>query len=42
MNQKHSITIERIDNYRVRVPQQGSMITDGIVYADTAMMQHLQ
>ena len=42
MNEKISLSIERIDNYRVRIPRQGSMITDGIVYADTAMMQHLQ
>ena len=42
MNEKLSLSIERIDKYRVRIPRQGSMITDGIVYADTAMMQHLQ
>jgi tRNA-splicing ligase RtcB len=42
MNEKISLSIERIDKYRVRIPRQGSMIADGIVYADTAMMQHLQ
>ena len=42
MNEKFSFSIERIDKYRVRIPRQGSMITDGIVYVDTAMMPHPQ
>ena len=42
MNEKLSFSIERIDKYRVRIPRQGSMITDGIVYVDTAMMPHPQ
>ena len=35
-------TIERIDDYRVRLPKTGGMRVDGIVYADERMMQDIQ
>ena len=34
--------IERIDDYRVRLPKTGGMRVDGIVYADERMMQDIQ
>src|SRR3954470_9139394 len=35
-------SIERIDDYRVRLPREGGMRVDGIVYADVRMMQDLR
>jgi tRNA-splicing ligase RtcB (3'-phosphate/5'-hydroxy nucleic acid ligase) len=34
--------VERIDPYRVRLPKDGGMRVDGIVYADERMMQDIQ
>jgi tRNA-splicing ligase RtcB (3'-phosphate/5'-hydroxy nucleic acid ligase) len=34
--------IERIDEFRVRLPKSGGMRVDGIVYADERMMQDIQ
>ena len=34
--------IERIDEYRVRLPKTGGMRVDGIVYADERMMRDIQ
>jgi len=35
-------TIEQIDAYRWRLPKDGGMRVDGIVYADAAMMRELR
>ncbi|HYT68616.1 MAG TPA: RtcB family protein [Vicinamibacterales bacterium] len=35
-------TIERIDDYRVRLPKTGGMRVDGIVYADERMMRDIE
>lgn len=42
MNEKGVLSLERIDAYRLRIPKQGDMKTDGIVYADAAMVPHLE
>src|SRR5919107_3634794 len=34
--------IQRIDAYRYRLPKEGGMRVDGIVYADERMMQDIQ
>src|SRR4051812_28623164 len=34
--------IERIDDFRVRLPREGGMRVDGIVYADERMMQDIR
>jgi tRNA-splicing ligase RtcB len=34
--------VEQIDAYRWRIPKQGGMRVDGIVYADAAMMEELR
>jgi tRNA-splicing ligase RtcB len=42
MNEKLSLSLEKIDDYRWRIPQQGAMRTDGIVYADSAMISQIK
>ena len=34
--------IERIDDYRVRLPREGGMRVDGIVYADERVMRDIR
>jgi tRNA-splicing ligase RtcB len=34
--------VERIDDYRWRIPRQGGMRVDGIVYADAAMIDDIR
>ncbi len=34
--------VERIDPYRVRVPRQGGMRTDGLIFADAELMRDLE
>ncbi len=34
--------VERIDDYRWRVPRQGGMRTDGLIFADEALMRDLE
>ena len=36
------VHLEQIDPYRWRVPRQGGMLVDGIVYADAAMVGDLR
>ena len=40
--QKQPIQLEKIDEYRWRVPKTGKMQVDGIVYTNEAMLPHLQ
>jgi tRNA-splicing ligase RtcB len=35
------ITLQRVDDYRWRIPQSGNMRVPGIVYADTEMIKQL-
>ncbi len=34
--------IEQVDEYRWRIPRHGKMLTDGLVYASSALMQDLR
>jgi len=34
--------IERIDEYRWRIPRKGRMLVDGIVYSSSKLMDHLR
>jgi tRNA-splicing ligase RtcB len=36
------MTLEQIDDYRWRIPREGKMRVDGIVYADTALMNDIR
>jgi tRNA-splicing ligase RtcB len=38
MNEKQSMRLEQVDKYRWRIPREGGMRTDGLVYADERMM----
>ncbi len=42
MSEKFSLATERLDACRLRIPRQGSMRTDGIIYTDEAMLPHIQ
>ncbi|MDR4507081.1 MAG: RtcB family protein [Candidatus Brocadiaceae bacterium] len=41
MNEK-KYNIQKIDNYRWRIPREGKMLVDGIVYANEHMMEDIQ
>jgi tRNA-splicing ligase RtcB len=36
------IKIQKIDDYRWRVPREGKMRTDGVIYADERMMETIR
>jgi tRNA-splicing ligase RtcB (3'-phosphate/5'-hydroxy nucleic acid ligase) len=36
------INIQKIDDYRWRIPREGRMRTDGIIYADEHMMEDIR
>ena len=42
MKKQHSIKLQKIDEYRWRLPKEGKMRTDGIVYASEAMMADIR
>ncbi len=42
MADQEKIAIEKIDNYRWRIPREGRMRADGIVYADERMMEDIR
>jgi len=42
MNDKHMLQVERIDAYRWRVPKQGGMRTEGLIFADEGLMKDLE
>ncbi len=42
MNDKVTIQLEKIDDYRWKIPRQGDMRTDGVVYADAAMVAQIK
>lgn len=37
-----SIKVQKIDDFRWRIPREGKMRTDGIVYASEAMLRDIQ
>ena len=37
-----TLTVERLDAYRWRVPRQGGMRTDGLIFADTDLMRDME
>ena len=37
-----AIKVQQIDSYRWRIPREGAMRTDGLVFASPAMMQDLR
>lgn len=37
-----TITVQRLDDYRWRLPRQGQMRVDGLVFASAAMMQTMR
>lgn len=42
MASEERIKIQKIDDYRWRIPREGKMRTDGIVYADERMLTDIQ
>ncbi len=42
MQKKQTIKMQKIDEYRWRLPKEGKMRTDGIVYADESMMADIR
>ncbi len=41
MKPPEPLRLERIDDYRIRIPRTGPMRTDGVIYADTRLERHL-
>jgi len=41
VNPSRSLHLERIDDYRLRIPRHGRMLTDGMIYADRRIEHHL-
>ena len=39
---KTKIQVQKIDDYRWRIPREGKMRTDGIVYADEKMFNNIR
>jgi tRNA-splicing ligase RtcB len=42
MIERQAVKIEKIDEWRWRLPREGKMRTDGIVYATSAMMDDMR
>jgi len=42
MEAAHSIQVQRIDDYRWRLPREGQMRVDGLVFASEAMMRTMR
>lgn len=42
MQKEQSIKMEKIDDWRWRLPREGKMRTDGIVYANESMMANIR
>jgi tRNA-splicing ligase RtcB len=42
VKKQHSIKLQKIDEYRWRLPKEGKMRTEGVVYASEAMMANLR
>jgi tRNA-splicing ligase RtcB len=42
MEEKPHMKIQKVDDWRWRIPREGKMRTDGLVYADDRMMKDIQ
>jgi tRNA-splicing ligase RtcB (3'-phosphate/5'-hydroxy nucleic acid ligase) len=42
MSTVEKIKLEKIDNYRWRIPREGKMRTDGIIYTDDRMLDDIR
>jgi tRNA-splicing ligase RtcB len=42
MSEKVPVKVQRIDDWRWRIPREGKMRTEGLVYADDKMMKEIQ
>jgi tRNA-splicing ligase RtcB len=42
MAEKQAIKVQKIDEWRWRLPREGKMRTDGVVFADSAMMDDIR
>jgi len=42
MKPSNPVRIEKIDDFRWRIPREGAMRTDGLVYADEHMIEHIR
>ena len=42
MSSQGKVKIEKIDDYRWRIPREGRMRTDGIIYTDERMLNDIQ
>src|SRR5882762_3510217 len=42
MAEANSIKVQRLDDYRWRIPRTGQMRVDGLVFASASMMRHLR
>ena len=41
MQQPSPVRLERIDEFRLRIPREGAMRTEGLIYADYTAAMHL-
>jgi len=42
MNEEIQLKVQKIDEWRWRIPREGKMKTEGLVYADEKMMKDIQ
>ena len=42
MSTEEKIKVQKIDDYRWRIPREGKMRTDGVVYADERMLNDIR
>jgi len=42
MNEETQLKVQKIDEWRWRIPREGKMKTEGLVYADEKMMKDIQ
>ncbi len=42
MKQPSPVRLERLDDFRIRIPRTGPMQTDGLIYADRTIARHLR
>ncbi len=42
MGEQQSFRLEKIDEYRWRIPREGGMRTEGVIYADEKMLEDIK
>jgi len=42
MTEAHQIKVEKVDEWRWRIPREGKMRVDGMIYADRTMMEDIR